>query len=312
MTGAPAPLAAATRAWLARVLRPGERVVSATVLSGGWTSAMRLLRTGQRELVLRQFTTPFFRRHAPGLLTREADVLRLLDGSGIPAARLVAVDPTGEHCDAPSLLMTRLSGALRLGIRRDEPDAAPALAALLARIHGLRVDADARPRPYQAWTAPDRVRVPPDTRRPGLWRRAVAAIDREPPAYEGRFLHRDFHPGNVLFTPDGRVSGVVDWVETSWGPADLDVAHCATALALLHGPAHGLAFAGLYEAAGGVLTPAPGEHLHWRLLDALAFAPDAERVVSPWRSLGRTDLTPELVTHRLEDYIDALLTRYAP
>jgi hypothetical protein len=38
----------------------------------------------------------------------------------------------------------------------------------------------------------------------------------EPPDYRACFLHRDFHPGNVLFTGDGlRISGVVDWVETS-------------------------------------------------------------------------------------------------
>ncbi|WP_052848517.1 phosphotransferase family protein [Streptomyces avicenniae] len=311
MSGPPAHLAAATRAWLARVLRPGERVVTAEVLGGGWTSDMRLLRTTERELVLRSFTAPFFRRHAPGLLTREADVLRLLDGSGIPAAQLVAVDPTGAHCAAPSLLMTRLPGTLRLGARRDtDRGTAPALADLLTRVHGLRVDADDRPRAYQAWTGPERVAVPPGTARPGLWRRAVAVIDREPPAYEGRFLHRDFHPGNVLFTPEGRVGGVVDWVETSWGPADLDVAHCATALALLHGPDHGLAFADLYEAAGGVLTAAPDDHLYWRLLDALAFAPDAERVATPWRTMGRTDLTPQLLTDRLEHYVAALLDRY--
>jgi aminoglycoside phosphotransferase (APT) family kinase protein len=67
-----------------------------------------------------------------------------------------------------------------------------------------------------------------------VWERAFAAIDRPAPTFEPCFLHRDFHPGNVLF--DGAaVSGVVDWVETSWGPADLDVAHCRTALALLHG-----------------------------------------------------------------------------
>jgi hypothetical protein len=48
---------------------------------------------------------------------------------------------------------------------------------------------------------------------------------------------------DVLFTDtdDGpRISGVVDWVETSWGPADLDVAHCSTNLVLLHGVPAGI------------------------------------------------------------------------
>ncbi|BFO18804.1 hypothetical protein SHKM778_51920 [Streptomyces sp. KM77-8] len=144
----------------------------------------------------------------------------------------------------------------------------------------------------------------------------AAGRRRHPPRAAGApgcFLHRDFHPANVLFSGDGphlRISGVVDWVETSWGPADLDVAHCSTALALLHGVPAGMAFAGRYTAAGGILAEDPGAHLYWRLLDALAFAPDAEKVAVPWRELGRTDLTPEVVTDRLEGYVQALLERY--
>ncbi|GAA1413638.1 hypothetical protein GCM10009639_67090 [Kitasatospora putterlickiae] len=155
--------------------------------------------------------------------------------------------------------------------------------------------------------------MPPDTRRPGLWRRAVDVIRREPPAYAPCFLHRDFHPGNVLFEGDGdgqRISGVVDWVETSWGPADLDVAHCSTALALLHGVPAGMGFADRYLAAGGTLAEDARAHLYWRLLDALAFAPDAGKVAGPWRELGRTDLTPRLVAGRLEDYLQDLFDRY--
>ncbi len=38
-------------------------------------------------------------------------------------------------------------------------------------------------------------------------------------------LHRDFHPGNVLWRY-GRVSGVVDWLGACAGPAAADVAHC--------------------------------------------------------------------------------------
>ncbi len=45
----------------------------------------------------------------------------------------------------------------------------------------------------------------------------------------------------------------MDWVETSWGPADLDVAHCSTALALLHGVRVGMGPAEHYLAAGGAL-----------------------------------------------------------
>ncbi|WP_234479682.1 phosphotransferase family protein [Streptomyces sp. DEF147AK] len=154
---------------------------------------------------------------------------------------------------------------------------------------------------------------PPRTGRPGLWQRAVDVIAGPPPPYRGCFLHRDFHPGNVLFTGTGaglRVTGVVDWVETSWGPADLDVAHCSTALALLHGVPAGTRFADRYVAAGGTVDEDDAAHLHWRLLDARGHAPDAEKVAVPWRRLGRSDLTPEVLTRRLEEYLAALFDRY--
>ncbi|MDX2650323.1 phosphotransferase [Streptomyces sp. PA03-1a] len=305
-----------TRTWVQRHLRDGEHLESAEPLRGGWTSQMRRLRVtgpgGGRQLVLRSFVEPFYLRHAEGLLTREARVLALLGPTAVPAAEFHAVDATAEHCDHPSLLMSHLPGEVRLA-DTDAGARAWLLARQLVRIHGLDVGETDRPRTYQPWTAPERVRPPGTTSRPDLWARAVDVIRRDPPAHEGLFLHRDFHPGNVLFSGHGghlRISGVVDWVETSWGPADLDVAHCATALALLHGPVAGLRFADLYTAAGGRLADSPGAHLYWRLLDALAFAPDAEKVAVPWRELGRTDLTPATLATRLETYVAALLARY--
>ncbi|MFJ9820277.1 alpha/beta fold hydrolase [Streptomyces sp. NPDC101151] len=303
---------AATRSWVAERLPRGRTVTGSRPLSGGWSAQMRGLTLDDgEELVLRTFVKPFFRRHAPALLSREASVLGLLAGQeGIPAPALVAVDATGEHCDHPSLLMTRLPGRVRVD-EEDGPEAvgrrADLLAARLVRIHA--VVPEERPRPYQAWTSPERARTPAG----GMWERAVDAIRRDPPPYRGRFLHRDYHPGNVLFTGAGeelRVSGVVDWVETSWGPADLDVAHCSTALALLHGPAQGLAFRDRYEALGGQGLADGPDHLYWRLLDALAYSPDAEKLAGPWRELGRTDLTPKVLGERLEAYVRGLLERY--
>ncbi|MFE7648835.1 alpha/beta fold hydrolase [Streptomyces phaeoluteigriseus] len=299
----------ATRAWLAKQVPEGRTVVDSRPLYGGWSSQLRRLTLDDgTDLVLRTFVKPFFRRHAPGLLAREADVLTLLAGQeGIPAARLIAVDATGELCDHPSLLMSALPGRVRV----DEEDLERRLnllAAQLVRVH--RVVPGDRPRPYQAWTSPERVRTPAGA----LWQRAVDLIRREPPPHEGRFLHRDFHPGNVLFdgTGDGlRVSGVVDWVETSWGPADLDVAHCSTALALLHGPAYGLGFRERYEAHGGHGLADGADHLYWRLLDALAHSPDAAKLAGPWRELGRTDLTAQVLGGRLEAYVAGLLESYA-
>ncbi|CAM5745400.1 hypothetical protein STAFG_5555 [Streptomyces afghaniensis 772] len=300
----------ATRAWVAKQLPQGRTVATSTFLTGGWSAQMRRLTLDDgTALALRTFVKPFFRRHAPGLLAREAEVLTLLTGQeGVPAPELTGVDATAEQCDHPSLLMSVLPGRVRVDEEDDLDPRVDLLAAQLARIH--RVVPEERPRPYQAWTSPDRVLAPEGA----MWERAVDVIRRDPPPYEGCFLHRDFHPGNVLFTGSGaglRISGVVDWVETSWGPADLDVAHCSTALALLHGPEYGLGFRERYEAHGGHRLADGPDHLYWRLLDALAYAPDAAKLAGPWRELGRTDLTPQVLGGRLEAYVAGLLERYA-
>jgi aminoglycoside phosphotransferase (APT) family kinase protein len=144
----------------------------------------------------------------------------------------------------------------------------------------------------------------PETRQE-MWAAARDVIRAPQPPFTGIFLHRDYHPGNVLFA-DGQLTGVVDWVETSWGPADLDVAHCATNLAMLYGADAGLAFAKHYEAAGGRLAP---DVRYWLLLDALAFVGGTVRWVTfAWNRLGRADLTVEIMDKRLEEYVPAVLS----
>lgn len=109
----------ATRSWVETGLPEAERIEKAVRLRGGWTSQMRRLDLrdgpdGRRSLVLRSFAKPFYLRHAEGLLSREAAILGLLGDTDVPAATLVALDATGEHCDHPSLLMSLLPGSVRL------------------------------------------------------------------------------------------------------------------------------------------------------------------------------------------------------
>lgn len=87
------------------------------------------------------------------------------------------------------------------------------------------------------------------------------------------------------------------------------MAHCSTALALLHGARVGALFADHCVAEGGIPADDPAAHLYWRMLDALACAPDAEKVAGSWREPGRDDLTQALLTSRLEEYLQTLFDR---
>ncbi len=301
-----------TLAWVSRHLEVGERVLRAEALRGGITADMQRLTIGTRDggtrdLVLRSFVTMNTEDAEDGL-NREADALTLLRGTGVPAPGLLAVDPTAAQCEYPSLLMTHLAGRTVLDDEGLETRV-PVLARQLVAIHALRPAA--RPREYMAWTTADTV-VTPQGADAAAWAAAIDVIRGPAPSYEGRVLHRDFHPGNVLFdlspSPAGpRISGVVDWAQTSWGPADLDVAHCSTNLALLHGPEWGLRFAGAYEEAGGVLASAASERLYWHVRDALAFSEEVQWVAQPWRDAGRSELTTRAVEQRLDAYVAALM-----
>ncbi|MBA8926741.1 aminoglycoside phosphotransferase (APT) family kinase protein [Kutzneria viridogrisea] len=300
---------------MSRHLDAGERVVRTQVLHGGITAEMRRLTIGTRhggtrDLVLRTFVNM---EHAEDWLNREAAALTLCTGTGVPAPGLVAVDPTASHCEYPSLLMTHLAGQTVLGDEGVETRV-PLLARQLVAIHALRPAQ--RPREFVALTTADTV-VTPQGADAAAWAAAIEVIRKPAPPHEGRLLHRDFQPGNVLFdvpppSPAGtRITGVVDWAATSWGPTDLDVAHCSTNLALLHGPAWGLRFAEAYEEAGGVLAAAASERLYWRVRSGLAFSEQVRLVSQPWREAGRTELTTRAVETRLDAYVTTLMNALA-
>ncbi|WP_129297282.1 phosphotransferase family protein [Streptomyces lydicus] len=300
-----------TLAWVSRHLEAGERIVGMEALHGGITAEMRRLTVGTRDggtrdLVLRTFVN---REHAEDWLYREAGALTLLTGTDVPAPGLVAVDPAAAHCEYPSLLMTHLAGRAVLGDEGLEARV-PALARQLVAIHALRPAE--RPRRYVARTTAETVVVPKGADA-AAWAAAVDVIRRPAPPCEGRFLHRDFHPGNVLFDvpsarpAEARITGVVDWAAASWGPADLDVAHCAANLALLHGPEWGLRFPEAYEEAGGVLAAAASERLYWLVRDGLALSEEVRWVSQPWREAGRAELTTRAVEERLDAYVTALM-----
>ncbi|MFE0413427.1 phosphotransferase family protein [Streptomyces tendae] len=297
---------------MTRHLGTGERFVGTEALHGGTTAEMRRLTIGgpggggTRDLVLRTFVDA---EHAEDWLHREADALTSLAETGVPAPALVAVDPVAEQCEYPSLLMTCLAGRTVLddeGVRLR----LPVLARHLVSIHALRPVE--RPRDYVTLTTADTV-VTPEAADAAAWAAAIDVIRGPVPPWEGRFLHRDFQPGNVLFevahpSPSGpRITGVVDWAGCSWGPADLDVAHCSTVLALLHGPVWGLRFAEAYEEAGGVLAARASERLYWQVRDGLACSEEVRSVARPWRAAGRTDLTARVVEERLDAYVTGLM-----
>ncbi len=237
-------LDASTSAWVASYVGP---VASVRPLVGGVTSTMLAItpRRGD-EVVLRVIDREPWRAHGAGLADRESEVQTMLEPTVVLAPVSVGLDVAGEHCGDAAHLMSLLPGAVDPD--RVDPGSLDRLAAVLAGIHA--VEPTIAVRDYQSWAFEAKYVVPGWAADPGLWEAAFDLLRSEPCSADWCLVHRDFHLRNVLWS-GAEVAGVVDWVETSRGPAWLDVAHCCTNLAIGHGEAVAQAFAAAYVARTG-------------------------------------------------------------
>ena len=185
----------------------GGAIVRCAPLAGGTSSAVHAVDVAAgdatRALVLRRLVRADWLAEEPDAAAREARVLALLAPTPVPAPRLVAVDPDGAAAGAPAVLMTRLPGTAVWRPRAVEPFLR-GLAGVLPAIHAVPVAPGTLPAyaPYALES-----RTPPSwTRRPAVWERAFARFDAPPPPGPAGLLHRDHHPGNVLWR-DGAVVG---------------------------------------------------------------------------------------------------------
>lgn len=239
------------------------------------------------------------RRHVLG----EALACRLMESSPVPTPRLIASDPTGVS-GAYANLTTWLPGSVRLGPLDDA--ALDALARAAAAVHAQPVAPADRPPAYVSW-APDDPEVPLWTHRPELWTRAIAEYARPAPDTAYGLIHRDFHPGNVLWVGNG-LTGLIDWTETSWGPADLDVSHAISNFAMLHDLGRAEVFLRAYAAAGGRRHPDPRVRRYWQIVDILGFLPDPAVQLAAIL-VARPDLDAAMMQAALEDLLARTLVR---
>lgn len=211
--------------WVERSLGVSVRQVRA--YQGGTSSALHRLivdgQHGRHGVVLRRYVRDELNAEEPDIAARESRTLRLLERVDVPTPGLLAVDPTGSDAGVPSIVMTQLPGRLDWS-PADLDDWLHRLAAALPPIHAAAVtssDAVQDFTPYEpdSWEPPSWLR---DTR---LWDRALDIFHGPRLDPDHVFIHRDYHPGNVLWRR-GRISGIVDWQAASVGPRAADIAHC--------------------------------------------------------------------------------------
>lgn len=286
---------------MTEVIGPGSRVVSVRRLRpGSWhvNHALNVADGSGRihRLVLRRWARPGWETDDPDYtVERETRVLGLLGPAPVPAPAVVAADPAGARCDVPAIILTRLPGHPPSPADSNGGSFVGQLAETLATIHEAGRAAEALLDPYRLYF--DRARAAP-ARWMGagpVWAQVTAMVRQPPPATAMALIHRDYHPGNTLWSR-GRLTGVVDWTQASWGPPGLDLGHMRWNLVADHGQQAAERFLGCYRAATGTTLD---EQPYWDLVSLLDLLLDID---------DPGDIGPEDL-RRFEDYATTALSR---
>ena len=236
--------------WVAAAV--GAPVIGARPLAGGgWHVNHVVTVRGGREFVLRRWARPEWTHEDPGFTPeREARALELMEQSAVRTPRAIAVG-------SELLLTDKLPGRPPPLKPRDIDRFVEQLAAALPAIHAVEGDLPRYERYYAQPTVPDS----------DVWHRAAALTAEPPPPGPTCLIHRDYHPGNTLWSR-GRLTGVVDWTQASIGPAAVDVGHMRWNLALDYG----------LDAAARFLAHAEAgpDQSYWDVVTALDALPDID------------------------------------
>jgi aminoglycoside phosphotransferase (APT) family kinase protein len=260
-------------AWAAAQVGKGARVITATpIVASRWHAnhVLTIERGGSLvRYILRRWARTGWDVDDPDFdARREATALTWLASTPVNAPELIAADPDAAVTDVPALLITILPGSPPPAELDDPHRFIGEMAHGLAGIHA--VGAGPLPR-YRPWRDLRSVRPPPWV--PERWHRIWELVRAGAPPSEDRFIHRDYHHGNTLWSA-GRQVGIVDWTTASIGPRGVDVAHARWNLAIDYGPETAAAFLDAYRA----LVP---DYRHDPYRDAAQVADwlDAEPVV---------------------------------
>lgn len=264
-----------------------------TPMAGATSSDLFLLRYPEEQQVLRLFKEERWDDTGHDLSAREGRILSTISTTSLATPDLIATLPDN------GVIMSWLPGAVELPAQPSQ-EWIMQLARPLADIHSVNVKV---PYTFTSWNDTLHTSQPSWWQSDSLWAEAQS-LTSSAPEYRQTFIHRDYHPVNVLWQGD-RISGVVDWINACMGPAGIDVAHCRLNLAIMYGQEAAEEFLEAYRIA----VPDYIHDPYWDLDDALGALPDV-KPYPPWAEFGLTGLTTALVRERLQEFVQAALSMY--
>jgi aminoglycoside phosphotransferase (APT) family kinase protein len=290
--------------WIADSVGVGAEIRSSRRLTGATSSTLYSVEAARNgrplKLVLRLFTNAEWLAEDPDLVHHEAASLEKAAGADVPTPELIAYDDSGANCGVPAILMTQLPGRVELA-PVDMDDWLYKLAEAIIPLHAL--DVGEFPWRYAPYNDVSRLEPPNWSRYPELWERAIEIVNAPWPEVHECFIHRDYHPVNVLWQ-DGRVSGIVDWPNACRGPAGIDVAWCRGNLAEMHSVDVADRF---LRACRSVAGSSFVHHPCWDLLVLIEVLPGPPDVYPPWIDFGLQGLTDAVVQERVDEYLVSVM-----
>jgi aminoglycoside phosphotransferase (APT) family kinase protein len=293
-----------TQRWIESAAR--GPVTAITAMPGATSSLLHRIDVrdadGVRSLVLRRFTDRDWTKREPDVAIREARSLQHATRAGLPAPQLIALDAKGEHCGVPATLASMVPGNVVLEPENQELWL-DGLAAAAAQIH--RVDAAGFPWKYKRYNDAEPLVVPRWSSQPDVWKKVIDTVNGPRPSFRECFIHRDYHPSNVLWE-NGVVSGVVDWVNGCRGPAGIDVAWCRHNLANLHSVRVADDFLAAYiRRAGTDFDYDP----YWDLMTVVEMLPGPPGMYDGWLAGGVKHIPGATIVERLGAYVTSVVDR---
>lgn len=294
-------LSGKAKEWLA--LQIGIESDFTYVLLAGATSStlieLRERETNKALAIVRLYTNQQWLHEESDVALHEANSLLQTQSCSIQTPKLLAVDVTGEHIGIPATVMTKCKGSVILK-PAEMHHWVDQLAFALAQIH--QIGPSSFGWMYKPYFSHSDLVVPHWTNKQDTWKRAIEMVSCEVPSFRKSWIHRDFHPCNVLFEGN-QVHAVVDWSNACLGPREVDLAHCRLNLALLYGKEIADLFLQSYQDQSNLSSYSS----YWDLHAIFNFFPDSIEVYPGWLAFGVKELTIDLLQNRLEEYLAHLL-----
>ena len=302
-TFTPSILTDRTIKWVVESIDRSATVQAIHQLKGATSSTLHsislLINQVKKTFVLRQFDNKKWLKDEPDVALHEASSLLHATQNGLPTPLLIAYDETGKACGLPAVLMSHLEGNVNLHPQNmdlwlDE------LAKTLVQIHAVSAK-DFR-WDYYSYMDVKAFEVPSWSNSPELWKVVIDKMKQPSPQAKRCFIHRDYHPANVLWNKN-KVCGVVDWVNACIGPAGIDVGHCRVNLAMLFDVATADQFLLAYKKLSGSSFH---YDVYWDLLSLIDMLEEPPKVYRGWTDFGVMGLSDQLMRERIDQYMASL------